>query len=182
MHACVCILFPPPKSAHGISPLENSNTYSSLRASSRLAYGQLKPSIVGSTPNRSSYYAAVVFPLRVSYSRLRRWDFSHSKANVNSTPLLRYSLPEAKSLQVSLMGLSLLGNNVAGSLNHTYVKPTISEIEFNTPKRHDHIDSKKPMVKQARQNSYNHFHSKEIYMCFIPKNPSILSTFLYIHT
>jgi len=86
---------------------------------------------------------------------------------VNPTALLGFPHSEAKILQVLLMGLSPLKNNAAGLPNHTHVKPTIKKIEMNTPKRYDHIDSKKLTVKQARQDLKNHFHSKEIYTYFI---------------
>jgi len=71
---------------------------------------------------------------------------------VNPTLLLEFSHSEVKSLQVPLMGLPELENNIAGLSNHTHIKPTIPEIEINTPKRHDHINSKKLTVKSQAKS------------------------------
>jgi len=80
-------------------------------------------------------------------------------------------------LQVPLMRLPPLENNAAGLSSHSQERPTTPMIEINTPKRRDHINSERPTVKQGKDLN-KHFHSKEIYICFILKSPSILNTFL----
>ena len=98
--------------------------------------------------------------------QLRCCDFPHSKA---------------KSLQVLLMGLSPLGNNTASLPNRFQGRPITPIIKISTSKRHDHINSKNPTVKQARQDIHKHFHSKDSYICFTSKSLSIPNTFLQIN-
>ena len=106
----------------------------------------------------------------------------HSKATVKPTPLQKFSPFGGKNLQVPLMGLPSLRNAAAGLPSHSQDRATSSMIEMSTPKRRDHINFKRPTVKQVRQDLNKHFHSKEIYICFILKSSSIPNTFLQIHT
>jgi len=106
----------------------------------------------------------------------------HSEATVNPTLLLGFLHSKAKMFAGTTDGTTPFGNNTADLSNHFQDRPTIPVIKISTPKRCDHYYSKKPTVKQARQDLNKHFHSKEIYICFTLKSLSISNTFLQLHT
>jgi len=170
MLVCASSFFPRMSASpsDGIPTLRDSNADSSLRA----------PFVVAPIPARGPYSATRIFPSQSFKLTAPLMGQTPLESNRNPTPLLEFPLLGVKSLQVPLMRLSPLGNNTACLLNHSQDRPTILVTKITIPKRRDHINCKKPTVKQARQD----LNIPKKYTCFIPKKvlPFRIYSFKYI--
>jgi len=122
------------------------------------------------TPTRNPYSTAGIFLSETQVTASLLGSNPHSKTIVNPTPLL---------------GFLLLGRQkFVGTANETTPTrkqrcrltkslsgwPTKPVIAISTLKRRNHINSKKPTVKQARQDLNKHFNFKEICVFYSEKS------------
>jgi len=107
--------------------------------------------------------------LRVSSSQFRWWVRPSLGSNRESNSAAGFPPLGYQKFASTTDGTTPL-KNTAGLLNHSQDKPFIPVTESSIPKRRDHYDSKKPMLKQARQDLNNHFHSKAIYVFYSEKS------------